>query len=283
MACRIRSAAIFACLLIALAGCLSPAERPDARAGTATDEFSKTIDVVGPLMIYNPLVGVKAFFKLVTRVDKQSHQYTHVIETEFRYNGTFIYFQLAADDKAQSLQLVPIKRERNIGSMDRGELFNIVVPDASLRAHAATGYRVKVSSRAGDNIVLVISPAMIAAQIEGLNRVLSPPAAASIGATSGSAVTAAAAPPPPPGQKRILGIAPMDIIFVSGALIARVDPGSPAEAAGLEVGDIIKSYDDHPINNAGQVRELILQTTPGKAVSIGIERNGAQMSLVAQM
>jgi serine protease Do len=72
-------------------------------------------------------------------------------------------------------------------------------------------------------------------------------------------------------------------MFGSGVMVARVDPGTPAAAAGFQVGDLIRVYDGHPIERAQEVRDLIAQTTPGKRVSIEIDRHGAHLTLMAQM
>jgi PDZ domain len=278
-----RICSVLGLIVLTLVGCASPAERPNARAGVSTDEFSKTIDINGPLMVSNPFFGLKSFYKLVTHVDKQTHRYEHVIETQFAYNGNFIYFQLAADDTAQALQFIPIRRERNTAYGDRMELFNVVVPDASLRAHAATGYRVKISARTGEEIILTINAAMIATQFQTLDTVLAPASratSAAVPATSPApgSTSSSAAP-----TKPFLGIAPMDLWFGAGVMVSRVDPGTPAEAAGFEVGDLVRSYDGHPIKKADDVRDFIAQTVPGSKVSIEVDRHGAHLTLLAQM
>jgi len=176
-----------------LTACTPPAERPGAQAGVSTDEFSKTIDIVGPREVHNPFFGVKDFYRLVTHIDKRTHAYAHVIELEVAYNGKFYFFRYAADDTSEALRLIPVKRERNTLIGDRVESFDILVPDAALRAHAASGYRVRISARDGTYYTIEISPAMIAAQFEQLAKVLGPGAALRLGA-----------PPPIPGDNPTL-------------------------------------------------------------------------------
>jgi hypothetical protein len=169
---EIRLIAVLGLALI-LAACASPAERPDARATISTDEFSKTVDIEGPIMGENPFGGVAKFYDLVTTVDKQTHTYMHVVAVWVSYDNDPFNFQFADDDTAQALQLFRTSRaKRACPDCDRDETFNIVIPDATLRSHAATGYRIKVWSRGGDSIILTISPAMIATQFSGLDAYL---------------------------------------------------------------------------------------------------------------
>jgi len=51
-------------------------------------------------------------------------------------------------------------------------------------------------------------------------------------------------------------------------------PGSPADKAGLVGGDIITSFDGHPINSDDQIMELLGQTPIGKTVEVIYIRDG---------
>lgn len=61
-----------------------------------------------------------------------------------------------------------------------------------------------------------------------------------------------------------------------GALVAAVDPGSPAAAARLEPGDLILSYDSQPIDQSHALPRLVAATPPGKAVKLVIWRDGKE-------
>lgn len=63
-----------------------------------------------------------------------------------------------------------------------------------------------------------------------------------------------------------------------GALIAEIASGSPAEKAGLQKGDIVKSVEGTPIRSASQLRNLIGLTPLGARVELRFERNGAVQS-----
>lgn len=66
-----------------------------------------------------------------------------------------------------------------------------------------------------------------------------------------------------------------------GVLISQVTPHNPGARAGLQVGDVIVSYNHHTIHSMGQLQVLVQLTRPGAQVPIGIMRNGKAMTLQA--
>lgn len=61
----------------------------------------------------------------------------------------------------------------------------------------------------------------------------------------------------------------------SGALIADVSRGSPAERAGLEASDVILKFDGKPIQESYELPRLVGTTKPGKNVVLQVWRKGA--------
>lgn len=57
----------------------------------------------------------------------------------------------------------------------------------------------------------------------------------------------------------------------SGVVIAEVVPGSPAEEAGLEVGDLILAVDGQEIGPDGNLAALIAQYEPGDRVTLQVQ------------
>ncbi len=54
----------------------------------------------------------------------------------------------------------------------------------------------------------------------------------------------------------------------SGALVAGIVSGSPAESSGLTAGDVINAIDGHPITSSSSVVEALLAKEPGANVTI---------------
>ena len=56
----------------------------------------------------------------------------------------------------------------------------------------------------------------------------------------------------------------------SGAAVVNVAPGGPAEEAGMEVGDVIVSFDEEIVDSSKELGELIHAHEPGDAVDIEV-------------
>jgi Do/DeqQ family serine protease len=67
----------------------------------------------------------------------------------------------------------------------------------------------------------------------------------------------------------------------SGALVTTVAPGSAAEDAGLQINDVITTVNDHPIKDAGALRNAIGLLQPGDEVRIGFVREGRRQNVTA--
>jgi len=61
-----------------------------------------------------------------------------------------------------------------------------------------------------------------------------------------------------------------------GALIADVNPGSPAERAGLKPGDVVTKIDDHAVADSRTLRLMIGEMSPGKVVQMAVVRDGME-------
>jgi serine protease Do len=62
-----------------------------------------------------------------------------------------------------------------------------------------------------------------------------------------------------------------------GALVAAVEKGSPAEAGGLESGDIVTSWGEHPLATRDDFRIFSQLTAPGQKVRINLLREGRSL------
>ncbi|MGH8718389.1 MAG: DegQ family serine endoprotease [Burkholderiales bacterium] len=65
----------------------------------------------------------------------------------------------------------------------------------------------------------------------------------------------------------------------SGALVNAVEPGSPAEKAGIETSDIILKFDGKPVSGSGDLPRIVGATKPSSKVPVQIWRKGATREL----
>jgi serine protease Do len=70
-----------------------------------------------------------------------------------------------------------------------------------------------------------------------------------------------------------------DLKDASGAIVAQVTPGSPADHAGLKTGDVIRQLNGEKIENGGALQVAVSEDQPGTKITLGILRNGAPQSL----
>ena len=74
-----------------------------------------------------------------------------------------------------------------------------------------------------------------------------------------------------------------NFVPTQGAVVLQVQSGSPADAAGLQQGDVIISYDGKPVTSADQLAAAVQGDKPGKRVRIGLYRGQAQMTVTATL
>src|SRR5215203_485614 len=65
----------------------------------------------------------------------------------------------------------------------------------------------------------------------------------------------------------------------AGAMVSRVEPGSPAEKAGIKVGDILTSVDGKDVKSSWDVMAKVRRLDDGQQVPVEIWRNGKAQNL----
>jgi serine protease DegQ len=75
----------------------------------------------------------------------------------------------------------------------------------------------------------------------------------------------------------------MKTSHTTGAVIARVDPGSPAERAGLHTGDLVVAINGLPVRSGTQLRNMIGLTRIGEEVELTVDRRGAEQRLAVRV
>jgi S1-C subfamily serine protease len=74
-----------------------------------------------------------------------------------------------------------------------------------------------------------------------------------------------------------------NFVPTQGAVVLDVMPGSPADAAGLQQGDVITSFDGKAVTSADQLAMAIQAKAPGKKVTIGLYRGQTQLTVTATL
>jgi serine protease Do len=65
----------------------------------------------------------------------------------------------------------------------------------------------------------------------------------------------------------------------TGALVANVSPGGPAEAAGIIAGDVILDFDGKPVHDMRQLPRIVAETPIGKTVEVLVWRDRKEVRL----
>jgi len=66
-----------------------------------------------------------------------------------------------------------------------------------------------------------------------------------------------------------------------GVVVVQVEPGSPAEKAGLQVGDVILAYNGKAIEEGNMLPRLVGGTKPGEQAKLEVWRKGERRTLAA--
>jgi serine protease Do len=68
-----------------------------------------------------------------------------------------------------------------------------------------------------------------------------------------------------------------------GVLVARVTEGSAADRAGVEIGDVIVSFDDTPVRKVGWLRNMVSMSEPESGHTLTVLRNGSEKKLTVTL
>ncbi|MBJ7504766.1 MAG: trypsin-like peptidase domain-containing protein [Ilumatobacteraceae bacterium] len=69
----------------------------------------------------------------------------------------------------------------------------------------------------------------------------------------------------------------------AGSIIATVQPGSPAEEAGVLIGDIVLAVDGEPVNGQAGLVAAIRDRNPGDTIGIELVREGERLTVSATL
>ena len=86
-----------------------------------------------------------------------------------------------------------------------------------------------------------------------------------------------------PDERGWLGVMLTENEGGGGAVVDRIEDGSPAQEAGFEQGDILLTLAEKPIASRSQLNFLLRRMKPGTEVAFGLVRNGVQMEKTVQL
>jgi len=90
-------------------------------------------------------------------------------------------------------------------------------------------------------------------------------------------------PPPSPISRVFLGVAVARDNGTDGARVVEVVPGSPADDAGLEVGDVITAVDGSTVADGSELVAAIQVHDPGDTVTITYGRDGSSSTATVEL
>jgi Do/DeqQ family serine protease len=66
---------------------------------------------------------------------------------------------------------------------------------------------------------------------------------------------------------------------VTGALVGSVTPGSAADRAGIQRGDVIRSFNGQPVSDTNSLRNRVAESKPGSSAEVRIVRDGKERTI----
>jgi len=70
---------------------------------------------------------------------------------------------------------------------------------------------------------------------------------------------------------------------VRGAIVGKVEENSPAAVAGLKENDVILTFNDQKVQNRTQFYRLLVESSPGTKVTLGITREGVTRDIAVEL
>jgi serine protease Do len=70
----------------------------------------------------------------------------------------------------------------------------------------------------------------------------------------------------------------LDLLAAEGVLVQKVEPGTPAEEAGIKMGDVITDFNGKKVTDGQQFRIMVAGADPGEKVTIVLIREGKRLT-----
>jgi serine protease Do len=70
----------------------------------------------------------------------------------------------------------------------------------------------------------------------------------------------------------------LDLPTAEGVLVQKVEPGTPAEEAGIKMGDVITDFNGKKVTDGQQFRIMVADARPGERVAVDLIRDGKKLT-----
>jgi S1-C subfamily serine protease len=84
-------------------------------------------------------------------------------------------------------------------------------------------------------------------------------------------------------DRAYLGLASGERPATPGALVGTVNPGTPADEAGIKTGDLIVGFDGKKIRNPSELSLAVLKKQPGDEVKVELKRGGDTRTVTVKL
>jgi S1-C subfamily serine protease len=75
----------------------------------------------------------------------------------------------------------------------------------------------------------------------------------------------------------------LDLKQVGGVIVSSVTPGSAADHAGLKRGDVIRSFNNQPVQDTNSLRNRVADVTPGTNATVVVVRDGTEKTISVKL
>ncbi len=203
-----------------------------------------------------------------------------------------VQVELAATDAGRGL---PIRSVLPGGPGARAHLLpgDVILEIGGLRATRATLEAALAEIRPGDELDLLVARGGVERRVAVL---AAPRPRVPAGAQSQERMRWGERPPTMVGMRAVAGaefrgLDPALARYFGverGILVLAVAEGTPAQASGLEPGDVVKSVDGEPVRTVGELRRLLIQgrvtgRSPDSSFQLQIVRDGDDLTLELAM
>lgn len=84
-------------------------------------------------------------------------------------------------------------------------------------------------------------------------------------------------------SKSYLGVSVDPLSSTKGATVSKVQPGAPADKAGVQAGDVITAVNGTTLNSTTTLGGILSTLKPGDTVTLTVNRNGSTQTLTATL